>query len=98
MLSCRVGEWAVVAWVKVAVAAVEDMRHAKIGVTAAVLATIRRGLADATMDMDMSHIINILVTNIRLDYTLFTIISHDENNNSFNTNSREVLYRKSRDI
>ena len=96
MLSCRVGEWAVVAWVKVAVAAVVDMRPAKIGVTAAVLATIRRGLANATMDM--SHIINILVTNIRLDYTLFTIISHDENNNSFNTNSSEVLYRKRRDI
>ncbi len=64
MLSCRAGEWAVeVVWLGVAVAA--DMRHAKIGGNAAVLGIIRRGPPDAIMDMHMSHIINILVTNIR---------------------------------
>ena len=71
MLSFRADEWVEeVVWQEVAAAVVADMRHAKIGGNAAVLDTIRRGPADATMDMHMSHIINILVTNIRFGFNL----------------------------
>ena len=69
MLSCRADEWVEeVVWQEVAAAVVADMRHAKIGGNAAVLDTIRRGPADATMDM--RHIIKILVTNIRFGFNL----------------------------